>query len=213
VFSYVVRKWMCLCFILLHVDVLCVFFGKVTLSDRCSAGDCPCILVRIRRYCHICCFFFSFGCRRFCMVLIVLKAILMPVPLNILAVYCVSCPKNVNVIHLLCWYFLWCDLGSLQFRFCLIFYVWICLYGIDSVVLYCIFSIFLWGFSMRYMLILLIRYLMAAICVVWGGLMYRVLLYVSSLVYGTFVYCRNGYFLSSVLCIGNWLYCFVLYLP
>jgi hypothetical protein len=50
----------------------------------------------------LCCF----RCRCFCIVFVVLKAILVSVSLNILAVGCVSRPKHQNVINLFRWYFL-----------------------------------------------------------------------------------------------------------
>jgi hypothetical protein len=43
-----------------------------------------------------------FGCRCLCKVLVVLKATLVSVSLNILAICCVSCPNYVDVIYLFC---------------------------------------------------------------------------------------------------------------
>jgi hypothetical protein len=37
--------------------ILCLLFGTLAPSDLRAVGDSPFILVCIRRYCHICCFF------------------------------------------------------------------------------------------------------------------------------------------------------------
>lgn len=45
----------------LHVCVLSILFGTISLSDIYKIGDSPCILVCIRRWCQICCFFVVLG--------------------------------------------------------------------------------------------------------------------------------------------------------
>jgi hypothetical protein len=85
----VVHTWMCLCYILKHVYTLCISFGTVALSDLCHFMP-----LLSSHMLPLCCF----DCRCLCMVLIVLKASLVSVSLNI------PWPKNVHVIHLFCWY-------------------------------------------------------------------------------------------------------------
>jgi hypothetical protein len=50
----VVGRWMCPCFILLHVQVICILFGTIALSYLCTGGDGPCNLISLRPCCHIC---------------------------------------------------------------------------------------------------------------------------------------------------------------
>jgi hypothetical protein len=101
--------------------VLCTLIGTNALFELCTVGGSLCILLCICRFWHICCF----GFRYFCMVFSVLKAILVSVSLNILAICFVLCPKYVNVIHLFClcvFSLVWCSFVTMLFLKGIIFW-------------------------------------------------------------------------------------------
>jgi hypothetical protein len=80
---------------LLHVCVLCILFGMIAVSEIRAVGDSFFMLL-LSYLLLLCCF----GCRCFCVVLIVLKAVLVSVSLNILAV--VIYAQSMVLFHGIC---------------------------------------------------------------------------------------------------------------
>jgi hypothetical protein len=152
--------------------------------------------------CHILCFFIvsAVGVSVWCWFF--WRRILMSVPLNILTNCSVSCPKNVNVIHIFClWVFslVWSWFVTLFFIYFYEFiWYWFCcnMYFI----LFCsVFCEFFHGISVESVNQIIDGWHF----VIWSD----ILLCLTSLVYC--ICCWTCYFVSSVLCTENvFLFCF-----
>jgi hypothetical protein len=95
---------MCLCYVLLHLYVHCIWFEMNILFELYIVrGKNFSLHTQLLPYLLL---LRGFCCKYFCMVFVVLNAIFVLVLLNRFRIYLVSCPKYVNVINLFCsWVF------------------------------------------------------------------------------------------------------------